>query len=47
MSLGLREIYIHYGDGMRTSRLKIPAAKIGTARNITTVTKLSQMAREL
>jgi uncharacterized protein (DUF1697 family) len=47
MSLGLREIYIHYGDGMRTSKLRIPAAKFGTARNINTITKLSQMAGNL
>ena len=32
--LGAREIYIHYGDGMATSKLRIPAAKTGTARNI-------------
>ena len=42
--LGLREIYIHYGDGMADSKLKLPAAKTGTARNINTVAKLAEMA---
>jgi uncharacterized protein (DUF1697 family) len=45
--LGKREIYVHYGDGMGRSRLKIPAAKAGTARNINTITKLAEMAAEL
>src|SRR5437868_15012449 len=31
--LGRREIYVHYGDGIGTSKLVIPAAKSGTARN--------------
>jgi len=42
--LGKREIYVHYGDGMANSKLKIPAAKAGTARNINTVSKLAAMA---
>jgi uncharacterized protein (DUF1697 family) len=45
--LGVREIYVHYGDGMGTSKLKIPAAKAGTARNMNTVAKLAEMAAEL
>jgi uncharacterized protein (DUF1697 family) len=45
--LGVREIYVHYGEGMGTSKLKIPAAKAGTARNMNTVAKLAEMAREL
>ena len=47
MSLGLREIYVHYGEGMADSRLKIPAAKTGTARNINTIAKLAEMAGNL
>src|ERR1700712_3515616 len=35
--LGRREIYIHYGHGMGTSKLVIPAAKTGTARNMNTI----------
>jgi uncharacterized protein (DUF1697 family) len=45
--LGRREIYIHYGEGMASSKLVIPAAKVGTARNMNTVAKLAEMAAEL
>jgi uncharacterized protein (DUF1697 family) len=45
MSLGTREIYVHYGSGMGTSKLRIPAAKEGTARNMNTVAKLAEMAK--
>jgi len=45
--LGKREIYVHYGDGMARSRLKVPAAKAGTVRNINTITRLAEMASEL
>ena len=45
--LGRREIYVHYGAGMGTSKLKIPAAKNGTARNINTIAKLAEMAARL
>jgi uncharacterized protein (DUF1697 family) len=42
--LGKRELYVYYGDGMGASKLKIPAAKDGTARNINTVAKLVEMS---
>lgn len=45
--LGRREIYIHYGDGMGQSKLVVPAAKAGTARNMNTVAALAKMAAEL
>ena len=44
---GLREIYGYYPDGQGESKLKIPAAKNGTARNINTVAKLAEMAAGL
>jgi uncharacterized protein (DUF1697 family) len=44
--LGAREIYAHYPDGMGRSRLRIPAAGDGTARNMNTVAKLAAMAEE-
>jgi uncharacterized protein (DUF1697 family) len=44
MRLGQREIYVHYGEGMGSSKLVIPAAKEGTARNMNTVAKLAMMA---
>lgn len=43
MSLGGREIFVHYPSGMGRSKLKIPAAKMGTARNMNTVAKLAEM----
>jgi uncharacterized protein (DUF1697 family) len=45
--LGKREIYIHYGDGMGQSKLVVPAANAGTARNMNTVATLAKMAAEL
>jgi uncharacterized protein (DUF1697 family) len=45
--LGKREIYVRYGENMGRSKLKIPAAKAGTARNVNTVSKLAGMAAEL
>jgi uncharacterized protein (DUF1697 family) len=45
MKLGKREIYIHYGEGMGSSKLKIPAATHGTARNMNTVAKLAEMSK--
>jgi len=44
VQLGRREIYVHYPDGMGISKLKIPAAKAGTARNMNTIAKLAEMA---
>jgi uncharacterized protein (DUF1697 family) len=44
MALGHREIFVHYGDGMGRSKLRIPAAKAGTARNMNTVAKLAEIA---
>lgn len=47
MRLGTREIYVRYGQGMASSKLKIPAAKTGTARNMNTIAKLAEMAAAL
>ena len=44
IALGTRELYVHYGDGMGNSRLVIPAAKNGTARNLNSVAKLASLA---
>ena len=46
IELGLREIYVSYGPNMGRSKLKIPAAKMGTARNMNTVAKLAAMGSE-
>jgi len=47
IKLGKREIYVHYGEGMGTSKLVIPAARSGTARNMNTVAVLAKMAAEI
>ena len=47
MALGKREIYVHYPSGQGISKLKIPAAAQGTARNMNTVAKLAELAREM
>ncbi|HTU49324.1 MAG TPA: DUF1697 domain-containing protein [Acidobacteriaceae bacterium] len=44
LRLGAREIYTYYPDGIGDSKLKIPAAKNGTARNMNTIAKLAEMA---
>jgi uncharacterized protein (DUF1697 family) len=39
-----REIYVHFPIGSGQSKLKLPALKPGTARNLNTVRKLAEMA---
>jgi uncharacterized protein (DUF1697 family) len=47
MALGAREIYVHYGEAMGQSKLRIPAAAAGTARNMNTVAALARLAADL
>jgi uncharacterized protein (DUF1697 family) len=48
VAAGAREVYVAYGErGIGKSRLRIPAAEAGTARNMNTVAKLAELAREL
>jgi uncharacterized protein (DUF1697 family) len=44
LALGRREIFVHYPSGMGRSKLRLPAASAGTARNMNTVAKLAEMA---
>jgi uncharacterized protein (DUF1697 family) len=44
LHLGDREIFVLYPGGMGRSKLRIPAAKSGTARNLNTVAKLVEIA---
>jgi uncharacterized protein (DUF1697 family) len=46
-ALGAREIYVHYPSGQANTKLRIPAARDGTARNMNTVAKLVEMAAAL
>jgi uncharacterized protein (DUF1697 family) len=47
LALGTREIYVVYPDGLAASKLVIPAARAGTARNMNTVAKLAALAAAL
>jgi len=47
IAAGAREVFVAYGErGIGKSRLRIPAAEAGTARNMNTVAKLAALARE-
>ena len=48
IATGPREVFVAYGEkGIGKSRLRIPAAEAGTARNMKTVAKLADLAREM
>ena len=48
VAAGKREVYVAYGEkGIGRSRLRIPAAEAGTARNMNTVAKLAELAEEM
>lgn len=44
LALGKREIHVTYPSGSGASKLKIPMAATGTARNMNTIAKLAEMA---
>jgi len=46
LRLGERVIYVHYPLGQADTKLVVPAAKHGTGRNMNTVAKLADMAKE-
>lgn len=48
IATGPREVFVAYGErGIGKSRLRIPSAEAGTARNMNTVAKLAELAREM
>lgn len=47
LALGTREIYGHYPSGQGRSKLKLGTKAAGTARNMNTVAKLAEFAREM
>jgi len=48
IATGPREVFVAYGErGIGKSRLRIPAAESGTARNMNTVAKLAELSREM
>lgn len=44
LSLGKKEVYVYYPQGVGKSRLKAPGLKEGTGRNLNTLRKLLEMA---
>lgn len=47
LRVGRREIYVFYADGIGEAKLRIPAAKQGTGRNMNTIAKLAELAGAL
>jgi len=47
LALGTREIYGHYPSGQGRSKLKLGTKAAGTARNMNSVAKLAELAREM
>ena len=47
LALGRREIYVHYPSGQGRSKLNLRTKALGTARNMNTVAKLAELAREM
>ena len=43
LALGPRSIIVSYGEGIGKTRLKLPAVKHGTARNMNSVAKIAAM----
>jgi len=43
LALGPRLIYVGYGEGIGKSKLKLPAIKQGTARNMNSVAKIAEL----
>ena len=47
IALGPRLLYVSYGDGIGKTRLKLPAVKLGTARNMNSVAKMAALLAEM
>jgi uncharacterized protein (DUF1697 family) len=47
LALGKREIYVHYRGGQGRSKLRLGGKAPGTARNMNTVARLAELAREM
>ena len=43
LALGPRSIIVSYGEGIGKTKLKLPAVKHGTARNMNSVAKMAAM----
>ena len=47
LALGSRVIYISYGGGIADSKLKLPAIRKGTARNMNSVARIAELLAEM
>ena len=47
LALGPRLIYVSYGEGIGKTKLKLPAVKRGTARNMNSVAKIAELLAEM
>jgi len=47
LALGPRLIYVSYGDGIGKTKLKLPAVKQGTARNMNSVAKIAELLADM
>jgi len=47
LALGHRLLYVSYGGGIGRSKLKLPAASKGTARNMNSVERISRLLAEM
>jgi uncharacterized protein (DUF1697 family) len=47
MRRGIRELYVFYPKGAGVSRLRLPAQRRGTVRNMNTVARLAELAGAL
>jgi uncharacterized protein (DUF1697 family) len=47
LALGPRLIYVSYGEGIGKTRLKLPAIKRGTARNMNSVKRMADLLAEM
>ena len=43
MAIGPRMIYVSYGEGIGKTRLKLPAVRQGTARNLNSVARMAEL----
>lgn len=43
LALGPRAVYVSYGEGIGKTKLKLPAIKQGTARNMNSVARMAEM----
>ena len=45
LALGPRLIYVSYGEGIGKTKLKLPAVKTGTARNLNSVARMAELLK--